>query len=58
MPIYTYKCECGNTVVATHSITEDPKIECSNCRGLMRRIPQAPQVTFNGTGFYSTDKKR
>jgi len=55
MPIYRYECLCGEAYDVTHSITEDPQIDCENCGGDMSRIPQPPQVSFSGPGFYSTD---
>ena len=58
MPTYVYECACGQIFDVVHSILEDPDVECNNCRGVMYRIPQAPEVNFNGSGFYSTDKKR
>jgi putative FmdB family regulatory protein len=55
MPSYRYECECGEVYDVQHSIHEDPGIDCENCGGEMSRIPQSPQVTFSGSGFYSTD---
>lgn len=56
MPSYVYGCECGQVLDITHSITEDPDIECNNCDSMMRRIPQSTTVTFGSGGFYTTDK--
>lgn len=56
MPSYSYQCGCGNQSDVTHSIHEDPEVECDNCGGLMERKPQVAFTQFNGSGFYSTDK--
>lgn len=56
MTLYVYACECGNREDKNHSITESPNYSCQKCGGPMRRIPQAPRVSFSGSGFYSTDK--
>ncbi len=58
MPTYTYKSVCGNVMVVTHSITEDPKIRCSNCGAVMKRQIESPAIQFNGSGFYTTDKNK
>ncbi len=58
MPTYTYDCDCGQVIDVRHSIHEEPVLECDNCGGLMRRVFTAPAVKFNGSGFYSTDKKK
>lgn len=56
MPTYRYECVCGEAVDVKHSIHEEPKVECESCRGAMVRVPQAPAVSFQGSGFYLTDK--
>lgn len=58
MPSYLYSCPCGGAQEITHSITEDPDVECSECGGYMFRKPQPAVVTFNSGGFYSTDKNK
>ena len=58
MASYVYECPCGQIYDVTHSIHEEPDVECDNCGGGMSRIPQTPQVTFSGPGFYSTDNTR
>ena len=58
MPTYSYECECGQQTDTFHSIYDEPKIECEKCGGPMRRVFSAPAITFNGSGFYTTDKKK
>jgi putative FmdB family regulatory protein len=58
MPSYVYECECGQIYDVTHSIHEDPDIECDNCGGSMYRKMQGANVSFKGSGFYSTDKNK
>lgn len=35
MPIYTYKCSCGETKSVIHRVAERPAIACPSCQGLM-----------------------
>ena len=59
MPAYDYKCQdCGMTLTIIRGIAdEEHKPICINCRKLMpRAYDSPPAVTFNGTGFYKTDK--
>lgn len=58
MPLYEYVCECGHRLAVTHTITEDPEIECSDCKGIMKRSFGNPSVSFKGSGFYSTEKDK
>jgi putative FmdB family regulatory protein len=56
MPIYDYKCKCGETRTVTLSISvTDYKAMCI-CGEEMRRVFVAPPVIFKGNGFYSKDK--
>lgn len=57
MPIYTYECACGQIIDVSHSIYDEPDMECTNCDGMMQRVFSAPNIQFKGSGFYSTDKK-
>jgi putative FmdB family regulatory protein len=58
MAIYAYKCtDCNVTVDITRGISEpESAYECSDCGSVLFRVFQAPEVKFNGSGFYSTDK--
>lgn len=56
MPVYDYACECGNTRTQTVSIqVKDFKAIC-DCGKEMKRVYAAPNIKFNGSGFYTTDK--
>ncbi len=56
MPLYEYKCECGNTKEITHGFVNEPTILCEKCIKPMTKQFGSPQVGFRGSGFYSTDK--
>lgn len=58
MAIYSYSCpDCNITQDKVRGISEpEPRYECEVCGSVMFRIYNAPGVTFNGSGFYSTDK--
>lgn len=58
VPVYDYKCSCGNTRTQTISINEkDFKAVC-HCGKEMVRDYKTVAVAFKGTGFYQTDKNR
>lgn len=59
MPTYEYVCrECDVAYEEDRSFDEPQRlVECIECGGLLKRIFSGPLVTFNGTGFYATDKK-
>lgn len=59
MPIYDYDCPiCQSRYSETRGITEDQKkTDCDNCKVPLIRRFGISAVTFNGEGFYSTDKK-
>lgn len=58
LAIYEYKCKsCEATVTIARSISEEEKIPmCSTCKTDYTRVYSNVGVTFNGGGFYSTDK--
>lgn len=60
MPTYEYKCPmCQKVHTEIRSMTEPRKeTQCSNCKVDYITVFGKPAVTFNGTGFYTTDKKR
>lgn len=58
MASYVYECACGQVYDVTHSIHEDPDVECDHCGGDMWRKPQGAFTQFKGSGFYSTDKNK
>ncbi len=59
MPKYVYQCsDCRAQRELTHSIHEDPIIECYMCDDqFMYRVVQTAGVAFNGSGFYSNDSR-
>lgn len=60
MAIYSYQCpDCGKAFDKTRSISDpEPTYECDGCGSVLFRLYNAPGVTFNGSGFYSTDKSK
>lgn len=60
MAIYSYQCpDCDTTVDVVRSINEkETKQECGTCGSILMRLYNAPGITFNGSGFYSTDKSK
>ncbi|MCS4277466.1 FmdB family transcriptional regulator [Mycetocola lacteus] len=58
MPLYSYKCtECGNAFDITQSLSDATLSECPLCGGKLRKLFGTVGVSFNGSGFYSTDSK-
>lgn len=59
MPTYTYKCTpCDKSYDQVRSMTAPEKIViCESCGQVAKRIYGLGAVSFNGSGFYSTDKK-
>ena len=58
MPGYEYKCpKCNIVHTLYRSITEkETQYVCETCNVQLRRVYSKVGVTFNGSGFYSTDK--
>ena len=58
MPIYDYKCKsCNTSITISRGITDNENNpECSSCQLPLIRVYSSIGVTFNGGGFYSTDK--
>jgi putative FmdB family regulatory protein len=60
MPNYKYECnECHHVMIDFQSMTDDPHIECPECKQptLRRLIGSGMAPIFKGKGFYSTDYK-
>lgn len=60
MPSYTYKCTtCGEICGTNFSFDQDvpEELDCCECDGKMKRVLDAPEVIYNGSGFYSTDER-
>jgi putative FmdB family regulatory protein len=58
MAIYDYRCKsCDTSRTVSRSITEKENIPvCDACNIPLNRVYSSVGVTFNGGGFYSTDK--
>jgi putative FmdB family regulatory protein len=55
--IYQYKCKCGSEIEIERSIHEEALAPlCIDCHETMSRVWTSPAITFNGKGFYTTDK--
>jgi putative FmdB family regulatory protein len=57
MPNYLFQCDCGQTVTVNHSMNEIKTPQCLKCNKDMKRVFTFQSVRFNGSGFYSNDKK-
>jgi putative FmdB family regulatory protein len=57
MPRYEYKCEeCNVLAVVTRGFYDTDVPKCRVCNHPLKRVYSNIGVTFNGSGFYSTDK--
>lgn len=58
MALYEYACKsCNANITVSRGISEKEQIpECLACGIKYSRVYSSPGVTFNGSGFYSTDK--
>lgn len=58
MPIYEYKCKSCDTKTNINKAVSDLDREevCKTCGNTLNRVYSSIGVTFNGSGFYSTDK--
>lgn len=58
MPTYAYRCEkCGVEFERFQKFSDKPLTKCPECKGKVRRVPQAAGVVFKGSGWYITDSK-
>ena len=57
MPIYEYKCENGHVFDVMQKISEDPLASCIECGAPVRKVLHPVNISFKGSGFYSTDYK-
>jgi putative FmdB family regulatory protein len=59
VPVYNYKCpKCEIIVQQEHKMDMNPKIrDCPDCKVSLFKMFTFGGVSFNGTGFYSNDKK-
>lgn len=60
MPTYSYECKkCGHTFDVFHSISQTPKMKCTECGGSTQRLMgTGGGIIFKGSGFYETDYKK
>jgi putative FmdB family regulatory protein len=58
VPTYEYRCpKCGVHIIDHRAITDTNAPEnCPDCDTALVRLYNFGSVTFNGSGFYSTDK--
>jgi putative FmdB family regulatory protein len=57
MPLYEFTClPCDKTLTITASYTDLEGLTCPDCKELLKRSYTFGAVTFNGSGFYKTDK--
>jgi putative FmdB family regulatory protein len=60
MPLYEFYCPtCGKDFERSIPFQGDlGRITCPSGHGGVRRIYSAPQVTYKGAGWYSTDHRK
>lgn len=58
MPVYEYRCgNCDAPYNKVRGISEpEPEYNCETCNISLTRVYSSVGVTFNGSGFYRTDK--
>lgn len=58
MALYEYTCkQCSINVIISRGINDpEENTKCDNCNIDLTRVYSSIGVTFNGGGFYSTDK--
>lgn len=58
MPVYSYQCaDCLEQLVLSRPLDAPEHVpQCSVCGIPMKRTYNFGAVTFNGSGFYTTDK--
>jgi putative FmdB family regulatory protein len=57
MPIYEYKCENGHVFDVAQKIIDAPLASCIECSAPVRKVMQPVNISFKGSGFYSTDHR-
>ena len=55
MPIYEYKCENGHVFDVMQKLSDDPLASCIECGAPVRKVLHPVNISFKGSGFYSTD---
>lgn len=57
MPIYEYKCENGHVFDIMQKMSEDRLETCIECEAPVKKLMHPVNISFKGSGFYSTDYK-
>ena len=57
MPIYEYKCKNGHVFDVMQKLSDDPLTSCIECGAPVRKVLHPVNISFKGSGFYSTDYK-
>ncbi len=57
MPIYEYKCENGHVFDIMQKMSEDRLKTCVECEAPVKKLMHPVNISFKGSGFYSTDYK-
>ena len=55
MPIYKYKCENVHVFDVMQKLFDAPLASCIECSAPVRKVMQPVNISFKGSGFYSTD---
>jgi putative FmdB family regulatory protein len=55
MPIYEYKCENGHVFDVMQKLSDNPLASCIECGAPVRKVLHPVNISFKGSGFYSTD---
>ncbi len=55
MPIYEYECENVHVFDVTQKFFDAPLASCVECGAPVRKVMQPVNISFKGSGFYSTD---
>jgi putative FmdB family regulatory protein len=58
MPTYEYTCkDCDTKKQIVRGINDkSDNVLCDSCKNEMKRVYSVGAITFNGSGFYRTDK--
>lgn len=58
--IYQYQCPGDGAMIEIERKMSDPEETylCNTCGATLVRVWNSPAITFNGSGFYSTDNKK
>jgi putative FmdB family regulatory protein len=58
MPTYAYRCDnCGVEFERVQKFSDKPLTRCPECKGKVRRVPQAAGIVFKGSGWYIKDSQ-